>query len=201
MGASCTRSNTVLPVNTQAVSTASKDINDLPGQTFTTPLVPIELNENLEHFTVIWLDAGIDTSSDCINTKQHLLSIINYLKTFTDSAKCIDYIKTVKEEKVFLIVSGAYGEDVVSEIENLPQIRIVYVFCQNAEKHKEWVSNHSIVQGIFTDTEKLYKKLTEDVQLADSSLLSIAILSPDSKENQVTDLNQQKTALRKWSTD
>ncbi|CAF0985206.1 unnamed protein product [Rotaria sordida] len=147
MGASCTRSNTVLPINAQAVSTVGKDMNDLPGQAFTTPLVPIELNENLEDFTVIWLDAGIDTSSDCIDTKQHLLSIINYLKTFTDSAKCIDYIKTVKEEKVFLIVSGAYGEDVVSEIENLPQIRIVYVFCQNAEKHKEWVSNHSIVQA------------------------------------------------------
>ncbi|CAF1483105.1 unnamed protein product, partial [Rotaria sordida] len=113
MGASCTRSNTVLPINAQAVSTVGKDMNDLPGQAFTTPLVPFELNENLEDFTVIWLDAGIDTSSDCIDTKQHLLSIINYLKTFTDSAKCIDYIKTVKEEKVFLIVSGAYAENEV----------------------------------------------------------------------------------------
>ncbi|CAF2082743.1 unnamed protein product [Rotaria magnacalcarata] len=158
----------------------------------------MELNENLEEFTVIWLDARIDTSVDCIDTKKHLQSIINYLKTFNDSAKCIDYIKAVKEEKVFLIVSGTYGEKVVPEIEHLPQIRVVYVFCQNAEKHQKWVSKHRIVQDIFTNKQRLYKKLTEDVRLSDASLLSVAILSPDSKENQVTDLNQQSVKYL-WS--
>lgn len=160
--------------------------------------IGMELNKNLEEFTVIWLDARIDTSADCIDTKRHLQSIINYLKIFTDSAKCIDYIKAVKEEKVFLIVSGMYGEKVVPEIENLPQIRVVYVFCQNAERHKKWVPKHPIVQDIFINKQKLYKKLTEDVRLSDASLLSIAILSPDSKENQVTDLNQQSVKYL-WS--
>ncbi|CAF3481265.1 unnamed protein product [Rotaria socialis] len=173
-------------------------MSSLPRQRPTVEPVGTELNENLEEFTVIWLDARIDTSVDCIDTKKHLQSIINYLKTFNDSAKCIDYIKAVKEEKVFLIVSGTYGEKVVPDIENLPQIRVVYVFCQNAEKHQKWASKHRIVQDIFTNKKKLYKQLTEDVRLSDASLLSIAILSPDSKENQVTDLNQQSVKYL-WS--
>jgi tetratricopeptide (TPR) repeat protein len=198
MGAICTRSNRALPVNTQVVSTVSEDPIIFTPPASTAPLVPAELNENLEDFTVIWLDAGIDTSSDCADTKQHLQSIINYLKTFTNAVLCVDYIKAVKEEKVFLIVSGAYGEHIVPQIENLPQIHVIYVFCQDEKRHERWVSNHPIVHGLFTGKQELYKKLIEDVQSADASLLSIMVLSPDSKENQVTDLSKQ-SAKYLWS--
>ncbi|CAF1337361.1 unnamed protein product [Didymodactylos carnosus] len=77
-----------------------------------------EIVVNLEDFTVVWLDLDLNKTDDCFETLLALREILNYLKECDDPDKSIDYITSIQNEKVFLIMSGSLGEILVPFIEN-----------------------------------------------------------------------------------
>jgi hypothetical protein len=58
--------------------------------------------DNLEDLIVIWLDED----SQSFNTQTRLRCIINFLKIFTDIDRCLEYIQSVSNEYLFIIISG-----------------------------------------------------------------------------------------------
>ncbi|CAF1633973.1 unnamed protein product, partial [Didymodactylos carnosus] len=104
-------------------------------------------DENLEDLTVIWLDENINKTNDCLDTKTRLRYVINYLKTFIDPDECIDYITSISNERVFLIISGSFGENIIPLISDLKQILSIYIFCSNKFKYEQWAHNYEKIQG------------------------------------------------------
>ncbi|CAF2405286.1 unnamed protein product [Rotaria sp. Silwood2] len=93
---------------------------------------------NLEELTVIW----VDEYSQDLTTRTRLRCIINFLKVFTHIGSCIDYIQSVPNEHLFVIVSGQLSSQIIPVIQDLPQVLHVGTFC---------------------DQESLYEKLSNDV--------------------------------------
>ncbi|CAF1174591.1 unnamed protein product [Didymodactylos carnosus] len=134
---------------------------------------------NLEDFTVVWLDANIDKTKDCLDTQTQLRQRINYLKTFTNADECVDYVTKIQNEKVFFIVSGTMGEIVVPLIYDVPQIHSIYVFCGNKAKQEKWTKQCEKVSGIYIDKQSLLKKLQENIESCSKQLLPMSIFSPE----------------------
>ena len=67
------------------------------------------LQQNLEDFTVIWLDS----KSHSVDTTVRLRCIINFLKIFNNVDECFRYISSITTEKIFLITSGSLGEAII----------------------------------------------------------------------------------------
>ncbi|CAF3838532.1 unnamed protein product, partial [Rotaria sp. Silwood1] len=147
----------------------------------------ISRNINLEDFTVIWLDANINKSEDCLNTKVQLRSIINYIKTFDMMDDCIDCINEYYTEKIFFIISGVLGEQLVPKIHNLKQIQYIYIYCLDKDKHEQWISNYAKIQGVFTDRNTLCSTLKQDV-IERTKNTNIV-------ENSLRNLNENRTSL------
>jgi hypothetical protein len=72
--------------------------------------------ENLETFSLFWLDSTVNNSVENQNAQVQLRSIINHLKTFEKVDECKNYIseRVSTEDRVVLIVSGRLGREVVS---------------------------------------------------------------------------------------
>ncbi|CAF2052688.1 unnamed protein product [Rotaria magnacalcarata] len=104
--------------------------------------------QNLENFQIIWLDDNINTTEDNLHTVSLLRTIINYLHIFDNIWDCYDYIGTVQDEKVFLIVSGSISENIIPYVYHIPQVQFVYIYCFDVEKHKKWEAEYGIVRGI-----------------------------------------------------
>ncbi|CAF2840151.1 unnamed protein product [Rotaria sp. Silwood2] len=132
--------------------------------------------ENLEEFTVIWLDS----KSYSIDTKARLRCIINFLKVFNNVDDCFNYISSVKSEKVFLITSGLLSETIVSLVHDLPQLRFIYIFCQQKGKYELCSKRYIKIHGIFDDQEALYLMLTQDVKIC-SNTTSISFFNKNEK--------------------
>lgn len=66
--------------------------------------------DNVENFVVVWLDAAIGSNTDTQKSKDQLQQLVNAVKIFTNPDECRTFIESVKEEKIFLIVSDALGE-------------------------------------------------------------------------------------------
>jgi hypothetical protein len=94
---------------------------------------------NVENFVVVWLDAAIDSNVDTKKSKEQLQKIINVVKTFADLQECHTFINTVKDEKIFLIVSSALGEQFVPIVQDAVQVDSIYIFCSNKEKHENYI--------------------------------------------------------------
>ncbi|CAF1296600.1 unnamed protein product [Rotaria sordida] len=129
----------------------------------------------IQNFLLVWLDANIDESKeDFQNTLKQLRRIVASITTFTDAQQCFDYLSGVTKEKAFMIVSGSLGQKFVPEMEAMPQLESVYVFCGNQSYHEQWANKVSKIKGVYTKIEPICKALEIDRQRCDQTMISIS---------------------------
>jgi hypothetical protein len=103
-------------------------------------------NDNLETFSLIWLDTQVNTTEDNQQTQQKLREIINYLITFDDQHQCHQYILSFSaQDRLILIVSGRLGRQFVPQIHQLRQLCSIYVYCMDKEANEQWAKEFTKV--------------------------------------------------------
>ncbi|CAF0969566.1 unnamed protein product [Didymodactylos carnosus] len=119
---------------------------------------------NIDEFTLVWLDDNIDKKSKDDACKQ-FRSIINYLKIFDNLEECYNYILTVSNEKIFLIVSSKFALTIVQRIHRFEKIVYIYILCLNPLLHEKWTKKYSsVIRGVYNDKQLLVGRLAEDFQ-------------------------------------
>ena len=102
-------------------------------------------DENLETFSIYWLDASVNNDENWAAQKE-LRGIINQLKTFDDADEFMDRIRRICQgDQTVLIVSGHLGTSVVPKIHRLPQVSSIYVYCMNKAAHEKLSRSYSKV--------------------------------------------------------
>jgi hypothetical protein len=87
-------------------------------------------NSCIENFILIWLDKNIiETSDEYQNSIQLFQSFVNTIKLFSNPDEFRQFIRKIIDEKLFIIISGSFGENLFPELEILPQIFSIYIFC------------------------------------------------------------------------
>jgi hypothetical protein len=103
-------------------------------------------HNNLEIFSLVWLDTSINNSEENLETQQRLRTIINHLQTFDDSTRCEDYIRSVSmHDRIVIIVSGLSGRQLVPRIHSLRQVCSIYVYCMDRKTNEKWTKNYTKV--------------------------------------------------------
>ena len=130
----------------------------------------------VQNFLLIWLDPNIDESNkDFSHSLKKLRQIVNTIDTFTDPEKCINSLAEVEDEKVFMIMSGSLGQQIISKIHNMLQIDSIYIFCGNKARHEYWAKEWSKVKGVYTDIRPICEALKKHTRQCDRDSTSIRI--------------------------
>jgi hypothetical protein len=96
-------------------------------------------DENLETFTLLWLDASINTDDQNRQAQDELRATFNQLQKFDNRDQCEQYIKSMSaEDRIVLIVSGRFGREIVPRIYKLEQLLSVYVYCHDVKSNEQW---------------------------------------------------------------
>jgi hypothetical protein len=105
----------------------------------------------VQNFHLVWLDENIDETNndDCRNSITKLRQVINTVNTFNNVDECIDFIDSIKEEKAFMISSGALGQTTAPMIHDKSQVNTIYIFCGNKARHEKWAKDWPKVQGVY----------------------------------------------------
>ncbi|CAF1307726.1 unnamed protein product [Adineta steineri] len=145
------------------ITTDTKEIRPIDPDS--TSLLYVNLQDNLEPFTVVWADTQINKSEDCLKTQDNLQRIINCLKLFDDAQKCILFVEnTSNDDIIFLIVSGELGNTILASLHALPQVAYVYAFCFESAIHEQWTKHYEKIRGVFTDKNLLFEQIKMDVK-------------------------------------
>jgi hypothetical protein len=108
--------------------------------------VSYSYEDNLETFSLVWLDTQVNTTEYNRQTQEELRQIINHLKTFDDRQRCHDYITSLSaQDRLILIVSGQLGRQLIPQIHHLRQISSIYVFCMNKQANEQWARKYTKV--------------------------------------------------------
>jgi hypothetical protein len=132
----------------------------------------------VQNFLLLWLDESIDekNNDDCRNSITKLRQVVNTVNTFTDANECIDFITDIREETIFIIVSGTFSTAIVPTLQDILQVSCVYILCKNKCRYEQWALQWSKVKGVFTDITLIYDALKQPVQLCDRNMVSISFV-------------------------
>jgi hypothetical protein len=113
-------------------------------------------DENLETFSLVWLDARVNSDNHNIAAQKLLRDTINHLKTFDNANDCRKYITQMSPDHYLVfIVSGGLGQVEVPRIHNIGLVSGIYVYCMNRELHKQWANKFSKVRYLTREHSKL----------------------------------------------
>jgi tetratricopeptide (TPR) repeat protein len=139
--------------------------------------------ENLEDVTLIWLDRSIGSNwHDNQKTFQGFREINNFTKFSTDPHRCIEYIKTIDEEKVFVIISGSLTKerDVLSQIQSLNAVDSIFIFCRDGPTYEHLRKSSKIVD-IFTEQEPLMEAIKKQLRAVSKQLIEFSFFDKNQK--------------------
>jgi tetratricopeptide (TPR) repeat protein len=121
----------------------------------------------IENCIVIWLFD--DFLKEFENEKEQIRRFVYELKVFADPDKCMDYIKDIQDEKIFLIISATYQS--IEYFSHLSQIEKIYILGSSSQQDK----NQS-----FSNINHLCKQLQQDIDLCELDLMHFSIISNSS---------------------
>jgi tetratricopeptide (TPR) repeat protein len=142
--------------NSTTTSSKSRRISSITAVTTTT----LSSVKNKEDVTLIWLDKTIDP------TRTTLREITNYVLLYTELESCITYIRSIRTERIFLIISGIYAEQCLNQIHDLPQLDSIFIYCMNINKYKNVFldsEKYSKLIGIFDNENRLIESIREEL--------------------------------------
>jgi glyoxylate utilization-related uncharacterized protein len=85
---------------------------------------------NKEEITLIWLTRTEFRTENNEGEKilKHLHEINSYVITFDDPFACIEYMKSIKNERIFLIVDGKIIFQLYEDIRSCDAVDSIYIF-------------------------------------------------------------------------
>ncbi|CAF3401439.1 unnamed protein product [Rotaria socialis] len=156
--------------------------------------------ETVEDLIIIWLDENINQNKDDLGErKSHLREIVNCLKTFDKETECFDFIGSIKNEKILLIISGSLAKTFINKIHDMSQVLSVYIYCFYDNQYEQLKITHRKIVGKFTDEHGLIKQITQDVASFFNNYLPVSVInSIDTNENSTQDIGHDQAKFM-WS--
>ena len=133
----------------------------------------------VEDVLVVWLDASLEKPNEStVKSLGQIRRISNILKTFSDLERCAEFISSVQDEKLFLIVSGSLGPPIVARVEGLDQMHSIFIYCGNKANHEQWTKGYKKVRSLHTQIRELCETVKYHIRQYEKSITSISILPP-----------------------
>ena len=144
----------------------------------------------LQNYRLAWLDPHIDeSSSDHQHSLQQLRTVINNVNIFSQLDACVEFLRGVTNEKIFVITSDSLGRDLVPQIHSMELVHTIYISRPDRTRKSPWIEEWSKVKDVNASIESICNALRQSARNCNHDLtpLSFALLDAASPS---TDLNQ-----------
>ncbi|CAF1082382.1 unnamed protein product [Adineta steineri] len=171
-----------------ATSESSDTKKEEPATGFSTSAVANRsMNmQRMQNVLLIWLDNNInENNADCSNTIKQLKRVVNNINTFTDGEECIEFIQTITNNKICMIVSGSLGQHIVPHVHDMSEVDTIFIFCNNQEWHIQWAKEWPKIKGVFTDITSICEALKQAAHQCEQNATSISFVASNKKLDQL----------------
>jgi hypothetical protein len=146
-----------------------------------------------KNFRLIWLDDHSHMSPDNLNTKSMLRELDPTAQFTTDIPSTINFIRTIPEEQIFLVVTSAFARESLSQTCTICAVQAVFIFGANAGMHQSFTNEFSKLEGTFTETSELLARIQEVIALTYKRSLVFSIFNQ--KQDTTRELSKEATTF------
>ncbi|CAF1275646.1 unnamed protein product [Adineta steineri] len=140
----------------------------------------------MQNVLLIWLDNSIDENNDdCQNTITKLRRAVNNIYIFTDGDQCLEFVQTVDDNKVCMIISGLLGQHIVPRVHNMSQVDSIFIFCGNIKHHEQWAKDWPKIKGVFTDIKSICEALKSAAHQCEQNAIPMSFVGSNKKLDQL----------------
>ncbi|CAF1070498.1 unnamed protein product [Adineta steineri] len=142
--------------------------------------------QQVQNVFLIWLDSKIDeTNGECQNTITKLRRAVNDISTYTNDDQCLEFIQTVMDRKICMVISGSLGQHIVPRVHSMSQVDSIFIFCGNRKRHEQWAKDWSKIRGVFTDITPICEALKEAAHQCEQNAIPMSFVGSNKKLDQL----------------
>ncbi|CAF1144346.1 unnamed protein product [Adineta steineri] len=156
-------------------------------------LLPHEVSDNKEDIQLIWLDGDMNDSDDYLLTQSMLTELNPAVQFYSQFDRCLNLIKLIKEEQIFLIVSGPFARRILLQSHRYRSLVAIFIFSSNHQRYKPLMKEYNKIIGIFTDQHGLSESIREKMNLVEKQTLTFSLF--DQKQKSIKDLSQESASF------
>ena len=133
---------------------------------------------NVEYFILVYLHSNYPDDEII----QNLRGLVNFLKIFDDIDDCMAFINNISNEKVIVVTSNSFTNQILPKIEDLQQTFAVYILSDNDEDEENPlpVDQQSKARGFYRDINEIYQQMQLDINVVSRDLISYVNISSNS---------------------
>ena len=135
-----------------------------------------EIIPNRENIRLIYLDK----SDPSVEIQSKLLEINPSAQFYTDIQLCINFIKSIFNEEIFLIISNILLTDILDSIYSLRSILAIFIY-DNKQQIDELKINYPKIIDIYTNENDLIKSIEEKIQFIQKQIFVYSLFDPKQK--------------------
>ncbi|CAF1360620.1 unnamed protein product [Adineta steineri] len=156
-------------------------------------LLPNEVPHNKEDIQLIWLDGNMNDSDDYLLTQSMLIQLNPAVRFYSHFDRCLDFIKSIKDEQIFLIISGAFAQQILLQSHRYRSLVAIFIFCSNHQHYKPLMQKYNKIIGIFTKQHDLLESIKEKMSLVEKQTLTFSLFNQ--KQKSLKDLSQESASF------
>lgn len=143
-------------------------------------------HNNLDNCCIIWLDVTINLENDSTQASlSDLRDTANSVLIFDELDECVDYITDVKDEKIFLILSGLLAIDILPLIYQAQQLQVIYILSSETNKYKQWAKEYLEECGVYSDIRSICRQLKQNMIQLSNELMPIKLMTSNLDDNEL----------------
>ncbi|CAF3930921.1 unnamed protein product [Adineta steineri] len=146
-------------------------------------LLPNEVSDNKEDIQLIWLNGNMNDSDDSLLTQTMLIELNSAAQFYSDFDRCLDLIKSIKDELIFLIVSGAFAQQLLLQSHHHRSLVAIFIFSADDQYYKPLMQEYNKIIGIFTDQHDLLESIKEKMNLVEKQTLTFTLFDHKQKSS------------------
>ncbi|CAF3915503.1 unnamed protein product, partial [Rotaria magnacalcarata] len=126
----------------------------------------LDTSDQFEELTLIWLSDDLDYRSDHYEHIVCLRNIISHLELFFNLNDFFNYINSVNNERVIVLISGSFSSQIERISDEICEISNIYVVCTKDKiSHYEDIAHtRTDIRGVFYSIDSFAVKLRQYVK-------------------------------------
>ncbi|CAF5118501.1 unnamed protein product, partial [Rotaria magnacalcarata] len=141
-----------------------------------------ERRRMVENYLLVWMDDNIDRNDD--DRKSILVqleTVANDVYIFIQRDECIDFLTDIRGIKMFLLLTGTMGQQIIPLIHDISSLDSVYIFCDNKQQHEIWAKNWTKIIAVHTSIKSICESLQMGVKQLQHNDVSISVISANER--------------------
>ncbi|UJR22679.1 hypothetical protein I4U23_025716 [Adineta vaga] len=137
----------------------------------------------------VGLGVGLTCAKDADLKRLHIpvqfQDMMNDINVFTDSDECIEFILSINDNKICLIISQSLEQHIVPCVHDISQLDSILIFCDKKKHREGLVQQWSKIKGVFKDMMSICEVVKKITHQCEQNSIPISFVTPGKKLNQL----------------